>query len=51
MILTRPMDTQNTLLAVVIIGAGQAGLTTAHVPKRTGLSFVLLEAERSPGGD
>ncbi|MFC3942404.1 pyridine nucleotide-disulfide oxidoreductase [Pseudomonas gingeri NCPPB 3146 = LMG 5327] len=44
------MGTQNTLLDVVVIGAGQAALTTAYFLKRTGLSFVLLDAEQGPGG-
>ena len=44
------MDTQNTLLDVVVIGAGQAALTTAYFLKRTGLSFVLLDTEQGPGG-
>ncbi|WP_330215330.1 ArsO family NAD(P)H-dependent flavin-containing monooxygenase [Pseudomonas sp. AM8] len=44
------MDTQNTLLDVVVIGAGQAALTTAYFLKRTGLSFVLLDAEQGAGG-
>ncbi len=35
---------------VVIIGGGQAALTTAYFLRRTGLSFVMLDAEDGPGG-
>lgn len=35
---------------VVVIGAGQAGLATGFYLRRTGLSFVLLDAEEGPGG-
>lgn len=35
---------------VVVIGAGQAGLAVAYFLRRTGLSFVLLDAEAGPGG-
>ena len=35
---------------VVIIGGGQAALATAYFLRRTGLSFVLLDAEQAPGG-
>ena len=35
---------------VVIIGSGQAALATAYFLRRTGLSFVLLDAEQAPGG-
>ncbi len=35
---------------VVVIGAGQAGLAVGHYLRRTGLSFVLLDAEEEPGG-
>jgi len=34
---------------VVIIGGGQAALATAYFLHRTGLSFVLLDAEEAPG--
>ncbi len=39
----RPVD-------VVVIGAGQAGLAVGYYLRRTGLSFVLLDAEAGPGG-
>jgi len=35
---------------VVIIGGGQAALATAYFLRRTGLSFVMLDAEDGPGG-
>lgn len=35
---------------VVVIGGGQAALATAYFLRRTGLSFVLLDAETSSGG-
>ncbi len=35
---------------VVVIGAGQSGLATGYYLRRTGLDFVLLDAEEGPGG-
>ena len=35
---------------VVVVGAGQAGLATGYFLRRTGFSFVLLDAEEGPGG-
>lgn len=35
---------------VVVIGAGQSGLAVGYYLRRTGLSFVLLDAEDGPGG-
>lgn len=35
---------------VVIIGGGQAALATAYFLRRTGLSFIMLDAENAPGG-
>jgi cation diffusion facilitator CzcD-associated flavoprotein CzcO len=35
---------------VVVIGGGQAALATAYFLRRSGLSFVLLDAEAGPGG-
>jgi len=35
---------------VVVIGGGQAALASAYFLRRTGLSFVLLDAEDGPGG-
>ena len=37
-------------LDVVVIGAGQAGLAVGYHLRRTGLSYVLLDASPSPGG-
>ncbi|SPZ05362.1 monooxygenase [Pseudomonas luteola] len=41
---------ENPLLDVVVIGGGQSALTVAYFLKRTGLSYVLLDAESAPGG-
>jgi len=41
---------QNPILDVVVIGGGQSALTVAYFLKRTGLSYVLLDAESAPGG-
>lgn len=41
---------QNPILDVVVIGGGQSALTVAYFLKRSGLSFVLLDAEAAPGG-
>lgn len=35
---------------VVVIGAGQAGLSAAFGLRRTGLDFTVLDAENAPGG-
>jgi cation diffusion facilitator CzcD-associated flavoprotein CzcO len=35
---------------VVVIGAGQAGLSAAHALARAGADFVLLDADVGPGG-
>lgn len=40
----------DTPIDVVIIGGGQAALATAYFLRRTGLSFVMLDAEDGPGG-
>lgn len=37
-------------LDVVIIGGGQSALAVAYFLRRTGLSFVILDAEEEPGG-
>lgn len=35
---------------VVVIGGGQAGLATGYFLRRSGLSFVILDAAPAPGG-
>jgi cation diffusion facilitator CzcD-associated flavoprotein CzcO len=35
---------------VIVLGAGQAGLAVGYYLRRTGLSFILLDAEEAPGG-
>ena len=35
---------------VVVIGAGQAGLSSAYFLRRAGLEFVVLDANAAPGG-
>jgi putative flavoprotein involved in K+ transport len=37
-------------LDVVVIGGGQAGLATAFYLARSGLSYVVLDAQAAPGG-
>lgn len=37
-------------LDVVVIGDGQAGLASAYYLRRTGVNFVMLDAEEGPGG-
>ena len=39
-----------TMVDVVIIGGGQAALSVAYYLRRTDYSFVILDAETSPGG-
>lgn len=41
---------QTEKVDVVVIGSGQSGLTVAYFLKRTGLSYVVLDAEPGPGG-
>lgn len=41
---------QNSKFDVVVIGGGQSALTVAYFLRRTGLSYVLLDAESAPGG-
>jgi len=40
----------NARLDVVVIGGGQAGLAAGYFLRRTGLSFVILDAAAEPGG-
>ena len=35
---------------VVVIGGGQAGLSAGYFLRRSGLSYVILDADTSPGG-
>ncbi|MBB6599194.1 ArsO family NAD(P)H-dependent flavin-containing monooxygenase [Luteimonas sp. MC1825] len=42
---TRDLDVD-----VLVIGGGQAALATAYFLRRTGLSFLLVDAEDGPGG-
>lgn len=41
---------QNPILDVVVIGGGQSALTAAYFLRRSGLSYVLLDAETAAGG-
>lgn len=43
-------DTPARSVPVVVIGAGQAGLSAAYHLRRRGLDFVVLDAEDGPGG-
>ncbi|GAA4591280.1 NAD(P)-binding domain-containing protein [Planotetraspora phitsanulokensis] len=47
---TPPTDAAPTEVDVVVIGAGQAGLSSAYFVRRFGLGFVVLDAEPGPGG-
>jgi hypothetical protein len=40
----------HVIVDVVVIGAGQAGLSAAYGLRRTGLDFVVLDGEDGPGG-
>src|SRR5918999_190541 len=44
------MEDNPRKVQVVVIGAGQAGLAVGYYLRRTGLSYVLLDASPSPGG-
>ncbi|GAA2670991.1 MULTISPECIES: NAD(P)-binding domain-containing protein [Actinosynnema] len=44
------MESAAGVLDVVVIGAGQAGLASAHALRRSGLGHVVLDAEDGPGG-
>jgi putative flavoprotein involved in K+ transport len=35
---------------VVVVGGGQSGLATGYFLRRAGIGFVILDAERRPGG-
>ncbi|MBP0500748.1 NAD(P)-binding protein, partial [Mycobacterium tuberculosis] len=35
---------------VLIVGGGQSGLSAGYFLRRSGLSYVILDAETSPGG-
>jgi len=37
-------------VSVVVIGAGQAGLSAAYHLQRTGIDHVIIDADRAPGG-
>jgi len=41
---------QNTHYDVVVVGAGQAGLAVGYHLRRTGLTYLLLDASPAPGG-
>lgn len=40
----------SSILDVLVIGGGQSALTVAYFLKRSGLSYLLLDAEPAPGG-
>jgi cation diffusion facilitator CzcD-associated flavoprotein CzcO len=42
--------TASNVLDVIVIGAGQAALTTAYFLRRTSLSYLLLDEQPRPGG-
>lgn len=43
-------EADGSLLDVIVIGGGQAGLATAYYLRRAGLNYVVLDAEEKPGG-
>lgn len=43
-------ETNASILDVLVIGAGQAGLATAYYLRRAGLSYQVLDAAAGPGG-
>jgi len=45
-----PLDPPARLVPVVVIGAGQAGLSAAYHLRRRGLEHVVLDGEDGPGG-
>lgn len=42
--------TASNVLDVIVIGAGQAALTTAYFLRRTSMSYLLLDEQSGPGG-
>lgn len=45
------MNVINEILDVIVIGAGQAGLACGWHLQQQNLRFLILDAERSPGGN
>lgn len=43
-------DPGGTALDVAVVGGGQAGLATGYFLRRSGLRYVILDAEERPGG-
>ena len=43
-------EADGTLLDVIVIGGGQAGLATAYYLRRAGLNYAVLDAGETPGG-
>ncbi|WP_435743146.1 NAD(P)-binding domain-containing protein [Nocardioides sp. SYSU DS0663] len=44
------MSTRDAPLDAVVVGAGQAGLSTSYHLRRLGLDHVVLDADEAPGG-
>ena len=44
------MTSAQTSYDVIVIGGGQAGLATGYFLRRTGLRFLIVDAEQGPGG-
>lgn len=44
------VDGRGKVLDVLVVGGGQAGLAVGYYPRRSGLSFAILDAEEGPGG-
>ena len=43
-------DTNELVVDVVVIGGGQAGLSASYYLRKSDLDFVILDAQRNPGG-
>lgn len=45
------MNDSNRVLDVVVIGGGQAGLATGWQLQQQGLEYLILDEQKSPGGN
>ncbi|KUG09053.1 ArsO family NAD(P)H-dependent flavin-containing monooxygenase [Solirubrum puertoriconensis] len=47
---SKVFDPPARLVDVLVVGAGQSGLALGYFLRRSGLSYVLLDAQQAPGG-